>query len=308
MNYGLDGILGQQGVERFFAENWPSRPAWETDSLERSERFREVALLKDADSLMSHGGRFGVFMPDGRVLITEDPAVVRAEYASGNTFFVHGDHIPQLAAVRDRITSDLGLPGDAMRCEVFCSPNPSGAPMHSDYDINFAVLVHGTKTWRIAPNIHVDNPVSQIFVNSEMENRLAGRLARKTPLPKVMPADASEITFGSGGFLFLPRGWWHETRSSDECVQVNFAVKSPMVMTVFARAIRELVVTDPEWREYALDVFADGDRGTLALERIGRKLPELLSSLASLADGRAMSVVGKALLDLAGVKPVSTSE
>ncbi|WP_245599802.1 cupin-like domain-containing protein [Embleya scabrispora] len=40
-----------------------------------------------------------------------------------------------------------------------------------------------------------------------------------------MPKDAHIVDIAAGGLVFVPRGWWHETESRGECLQVNFVVK-----------------------------------------------------------------------------------
>lgn len=300
----LPAVLGPVAVSDFLADHWPDRLFHDETSPARAAVLASVPALSDPRAALAVEGRFGIFLGDGTVATTSSSEVALRHFDAGRTCFLHGDHVPELAALRDSVAHDLGLPHDAMRIEVFCSPGASGAPMHSDYDINMAVLVQGRKRWRVAPNEHVTNPVAQTITGSAPPD-LALRLARRHPLPDRMPDDALTLDVGPGGMILLPRGWWHETETFEgECLQVNFAVKGPMQMTVVLRAVRELVLDRPEWRDYLVDAYLGAERAEHAAARLGALLPELVASLGELTIGRTDAEVGRELMRLAGIRPV----
>ncbi len=59
----------------------------------------------------------------------------------------------------------------------------------------------------------------------EKPDSIGTRLADQRPFPTSMPKDAHIVDIAAGGLVFVPRGWWHETESRGECLQVNFVVK-----------------------------------------------------------------------------------
>lgn len=306
-NLGLRELISPLSTDEFFARKWPHEACWDAHNPDRSRAIRDIPELSSVETVLSQPARFGIFLGGGEVAMTTDPKDALDAYASGKTCFVHGDHIPSLASIRDNIAQDLGLPADAMRCEVFCSPASSGAQMHSDYDINFALLIHGTKRWRIAPNEHISNPVAQSFASQgEDAGGLTARLATKLPLPDTMPDDARTIEVKDGGLIFVPRGWWHETETEGECLQVNFAVKGPMLLTVITRAIRQLLLDDARWRDYALDLFATDHRKPAAEGRIVGLLADLIHRLQAIEDLPEASAAQR-LITLAGLVPAERS-
>ncbi|MYQ96959.1 hypothetical protein GTY20_40070 [Streptomyces sp. SID4946] len=93
--------------------------------------------------MLSSVNSVGVFVGDGAVRMVQGGDEAIRHYEEGRTCFIRSDHIPRLAECTTQITADLGLHKGAMHTEIFCSKGKSGATMHSDYDINFALLVRG---------------------------------------------------------------------------------------------------------------------------------------------------------------------
>jgi hypothetical protein len=86
-------------------------------------------------------------------------------------------------------------------------------------------------------------------------------------------------------------------------MQVNFVINRPMWLRVLAQAVENHVVADPDWRGYAVDVFADGPRREAALARLTEMIPELRAGLGRLLEGDD-AAVARRILETSGVKPV----
>jgi len=305
----LSDLVAPLAIDDFFAHHWPMQAFWDQSSAKRAAIFQDIPELQSAETALSLPGRFGIFTGKGRVETTSDPTEALAAFRRGKTCFLHGENIAALSRVRDSLTGELGLSSDAIRTEIFCSPAESGAQMHCDYDVNFAVLVRGRKLWRIAPNTHVDNPVAQSFAAlGEDAGGLTARLANRLPLPTQMPDDAASLTLTDGGMVFVPRGWWHETRTEAECMQVNFAVKSPMWLTVVTKALRNQLLEDPAWRGYALDIFAHGPRQDEAMEVLASLLADLHGRIGELVSDLAGPGAARRFLHDAGLHPADASD
>ncbi|SCF59670.1 Cupin superfamily protein, partial [Streptomyces sp. LamerLS-31b] len=161
----------------------------------------------------------------------------------------------------------------------------------------------GSKRWRLAPNQHIRNQVGQCFPDGhEKHGGLGLRLADRTPFPAVMPEDAQVIDVMSGGLVFVPRGWWHETESRGECLQVNFVVKRAMWLTVLSQALRNLLLENADWRAYALDVFATDGRQEKALGALASLLPALRADLDEVLGGDPRQA-SQRILELSGLMP-----
>ncbi|MFE5327302.1 cupin-like domain-containing protein [Embleya sp. NPDC056575] len=301
--FGLADLVAPLGVSEFLTGPWPEECVWHESSATRAALLRNIPELGSAAAVLSSADSVGVFVGGGNLrTVPAGEAAIRL-YEQGRTCFVRGDHIPRLATYAQRITLELGLPQGSMHPEVFCSKGDSGAPMHSDYDVNFTVLVRGNKKWRLAPNRHIRNQVNQCFpAPYEKPDSIGTRLADQRPFPTSMPEDAHVVDIAAGGLVFVPRGWWHETESRGECLQVNFVVKRFMWLTIVSRAIRNMLLERPEWRAYAVDIFATDGRQDAALDTLAELLPELWNELDTTFGGDPRRAAGH-VIEMSGLKP-----
>jgi ribosomal protein L16 Arg81 hydroxylase len=105
----------------------------------------------------------------------------------------------------------------------------------------------------------------------------------------------------TGGLLFVPRGWWHETESSGPSLQVNFVLNRPMWLDVATRALLRRLRRDPDWREYAFDVFGPAERREAALA----KFAGLLAGLGRELESDDYASLAAELVEDAGFRPAA---
>jgi hypothetical protein len=196
----------------------------------------------------------------------------------------------------------FGLPVSALKCEAFCSSASSGLSMHSDFDLNFALLLHGRKRWRLAPNASIDNQTSICFAagSAQPDPKQVGYA--HSPFPDEMPEDCVDVEIEPGGFLFIPRGWWHETYSTGDCLQLNLTIKGPHWAGVYSRALESLLLEDADWRKYAYGVASTGAPREAAVDELATLLDRLRREQA-LADPRELAAK---MLDLVDVDKVES--
>lgn len=157
---------------------------------------------------------------------------------------------PLLKSRLEVLRKDLGLSSlTYSRCLVYATPDGKGTAPHFDQNINFVLQIHGTKTWRLAPNTHVANPMTRHTMGSEPDPELDGYL--DTELPTEMPANAQTIVLKPGSLLFVPRGYWHSTEAQSEALALNFTFTAPTWIDLFTTALRSRLSLSPEWRETA---------------------------------------------------------
>ncbi|MFE1383477.1 cupin-like domain-containing protein [Streptomyces sp. NPDC058740] len=307
--FNLADLVTPLATTEFFSGPWPEQAWWRNSSPTQAAVFEDIPELAHAHNVLTSAGSVRVFFGNGDVQTVPSGKTAISHYEAGRTCFIRSDYIPQLAAYTDQITADLGLPQGSMHTEIFCSKGDSGATMHSDYDVNFALLVRGNKRWRLAPNHHIRNQVGQCFPEGfEEPDSISRRLADRLPFPSSMPKDAEEIEVTAGGLVFVPRGWWHETESRGDCLQVNFVVKRSMWLTVLTRAIRNVLLEQPDWRAYALDVFATDGRQEKALDILAGLLPGFRDELDKILSSDPREAA-RLVLELSGLKPaVRTSQ
>jgi hypothetical protein len=259
----------------------------------------ELPELGSAEAMLTSAPRVTFFRPDGGTgLVAGETAL--PVYRLGLTCFIGCAHIPALMEAAERLAADLGMPSGSMTCEAFCSDGEGGVSMHSDHDVNFAVLVRGRKRWQIAENRHIRNQTAVCRpVSHEQHDPGQLELADELPFPEQMSADSRTVDMEAGGLLFLPRGWWHQTESSGECLQINFVLNRPMWLDIVVRALGRRLKQDPEWRAFAFDVFGPPERRERAMAEFGALLSELHHSL----DTEDWPALAAELVERAGLKP-----
>jgi ribosomal protein L16 Arg81 hydroxylase len=280
--------------EEFLQDYWPNRPYWSNGVAERIEALAEIPELESAETAMAGAQKVIVFRPDGKTGNVPSGEAAMPLYRMGLTCYLGSRHIPALWEGVSRITADLGLPQGAVKCEIFCSSGDSGVTMHSDFDLNFALLLRGNKRWRIAPNRHIRNQTGVCRPgNQDQPDPGQLEIADRVPFPDEMPAERTELEFEDGGALFMPRGWWHETKASGECLQVNFVINWPQWTNVLTAALKRRLKADPEWRAYAYDVCAPGERRERAVEEFAG----LLGDLREMLGADDLSALARELID-----------
>lgn len=136
------------------------------------------------------------------------------------------------------------------RCLIYATPDKKGTSWHFDQNINFVLQVRGTKVWKMAPNLHVSNPMTRHTLGTEPDPEMMSYL--ETPLPVALPEDeVSEYTLKPGSVLFVPRGFWHSTTADHDALALNFTFTAPTWIDLFTAALRSRLTQSDEWRETA---------------------------------------------------------
>jgi ribosomal protein L16 Arg81 hydroxylase len=83
--------------------------------------------------------------------------------------------------------------------------------MHFDLDYNFNLQIAGRKQWKMAPNDLVINPISSHHAT------VGGAFICETGcrLPSEMPEDAQTFVAQPGNVVYVPRGTWHATFTTE---------------------------------------------------------------------------------------------
>jgi 50S ribosomal protein L16 3-hydroxylase len=184
--------------------------------------------------------------------ISASPHDARTLFASGMGLLFDEAQLyaPQLVPWLEAIRADLGLSAlTQRRCLVYATPAGKGTAAHFDQNVNFVLQVHGTKTWRLAPNENVTRPMTRhtmgLLVDAELQSYA------RLPMPDVLPADSIEIVLEPGSVLFVPRGTWHATHATGDALSLNFTFSPPTWIDVFTAALRSRLALSSDWRETA---------------------------------------------------------
>lgn len=290
----LADLIHPLGVEEFLQDFWePQRPCVAHGEGKRLGELFSIPEFQSVESLVevtSHSVK--LFGPDR--FRSHVPAGVAIDfYGRGDTLYFTGIEQDVSAALplRSGLASDLGVPDDAVYFEAFAARAGATSTFHYDWDINFQVLLRGRKTWRIAPNRNVANPLFSLVPGQRWGDEA---FALDRELPDSMPDDATTLETVAGDVLFLPRGLWHETSADEDCFGVNFVVGPMTWADALSRAFRRRLEQHEEFR-----AFAFGGMGTGSLVDSGHaEFERLKSQFVDVAGGLQLDEVARSKLSL----------
>ncbi|HEX7842026.1 MAG TPA: cupin-like domain-containing protein, partial [Kofleriaceae bacterium] len=215
----LHQLIGCDDEQAFFADHWPSRPMVRHGALDRlafAARIPEVHEL--ARLARRWSGRIMAWPRAGSGMPTLEATPDQAEalYAVGYTLFFSSveRQVPSVRSLAAEFATAMGASRDEVSCEVFYSHRGSGAAAHFDPHAGFNIQLVGSKTWRMAPNQHVEFPLVGGVMGARPDARLLDHA--RLPFPREMPCDAETVSTEAGSVVFVPGGYWHTTEVTSE--------------------------------------------------------------------------------------------
>ena len=164
---------------------------------------------------------------------------------------------PVVAGWLEQLRCDLGLSAlTQSRSLVYATPAGGGTAPHFDQNVNFVLQLHGKKTWWLAANAHVENPLTRHTMGLPADPEL--QTYARLPLPTAMPKNKQAIMLERGSCLFVPRGTWHATEAASDALSLNFTFTAPSWLDLFSAALRSRLALSSAWREIALPAEAGG--------------------------------------------------
>lgn len=285
----LKSLISPHSVSEFFDQAWPKAP-FVTHGLDQSIReLTSLLMLQSREAMLNVWPRtVQVHLPDVRdesSAIDATPDVARAKFADGMALLFNNVEKESIVLQNwlARLRRELGLPtATYSRCMVYATPDGKGTAPHFDQNINFVLQLHGTKTWWLAPNTHVENPTQRFTIGQPLDPELASYVEREMPsaMPGLGEGKCQKIVLKPGSMLFVPRGFWHSTSAEGEALALNFTFSQPTWVDLFTAALRSRLSLSPAWRELADGVTSnDEDRRALAQNRLDELLIELVHDL-----------------------------
>ncbi len=287
----LGTLFGEESPEPFLQEYWPNKPLVFHHPEKLAPEIWQLPGLQSLDQALGIAASDTIFanLPDrdeeyNQVKLTSAIDVKKAFACKmGISMEPDMDKIPELIFWLRAIQRDLGLSQQTYsRCNIYAIPDGGRTACHYDQNINFVCQITGEKTWDLAPNTHIVNPIMRHTAGTPPD-RSTTAYANK-PLPHKMPSKGhTRVVLKPGSVLFVPRGYWHQTSSKGESISLNFTYDQLSWAQVVSDAICHQLMKEEKWRAVAYGLRQGGALGQQAeaeFEALMRKSAETLGKIS----------------------------
>jgi 50S ribosomal protein L16 3-hydroxylase len=279
MKQSLEALIHPVSKSSFLENYKTNTPLILHNIDENIAELTQLPFLKSLDSLIEAWPLpVSAYLPG----IADEVNSTKISASQAKKFFNNGSGLcfddaneisPLLTEWPQKLRADLGLSTlTYCRSLIYAIAKGKGTAPHFDQNINFIIQISGTKKWWIAPNEHVQNPMTRFTIGADADPELESYLTRE--MPTSFPENATEYTLSPGSLLFLPRGAWHTTEALSDALSLNFTFTAPTWIDILTSAMRARLAQSSEWRASA-DFVTDKQHFPLAIEKFELLLNEL---------------------------------
>jgi len=201
-------------------ESWPARYRWTPDHFKRNYGDRLLRVAHSRDHNVIYGAREGI--PCDDMTVGEYVSLLQSS-APAERYLVAiiEETIPELL-------QDISLPSFCPRApwsmtRLWMSPQGMGSPLHFDVPQNLFAQITGRKQVLLFPprdalKLYPLPPYSRLphYSRVDAERPDIGRF------PRVKRTRPMRAVVEAGDLLFIPRLWWHQIRSLEFSISINF--------------------------------------------------------------------------------------
>ncbi|MFZ5844388.1 MAG: cupin domain-containing protein [Pseudomonadota bacterium] len=267
---GFAGLIAPLTVEQFFSEYWerkafylPRNREGYFDSLLSLEQLDEIIgsrVLRQPDIRLAKSGRVFKFEEFAKDSVANRNAVLQ-EFSAGATIILehlNRHHLP-LGQLLTQCEADLHIP---FRANVYLTPaNSQGFSPHWDTHDVLVLQVAGSKQWSV-----YDSPL-----------RLPHEEQKYSPDWVKQASLIRDVTMRPGDVLFLPRGYIHSAKCTDELsLHITIGMRSFTVRDLVMHALKKATLEEDGLRGVAL--FRE-NFGTDRLEPLRETLHNVVDKL-----------------------------
>jgi 50S ribosomal protein L16 3-hydroxylase len=230
--------------------------------------------------LEKHQGDVTAWFQDqsGRLRLPKvSPAAAKDLFRAGTTIYMRG--LSELGEISSQFASTFGLPPHMVQTGIFCNVADAVTRTHFDRVDTFCIQLRGSKTWSVANNDVVPSSLTTWATLEPVPQEL--QLQAQGALPNEMPM-GDDVHLSPGSLLYVPRGVWHRTRSTEPACSLHIHVEPIAWLDVMLDALRARLLGHPEWRASAYAI-SDHDQSTVIAEKVTSLLRELTSITQSIA-------------------------
>ncbi len=287
----LGTLFGEESPQRFLEEQWPTKPLVFHHQEKLAPEIWQLPALQSLEAALSIAAPDTIFanLPDRDEEYNQVRLISAADVKKAFACKMGISMEPELEKIAELIfwlrgiQRDLGLARQTYgRCNIYAIPDGGRTACHYDQNINFVCQITGEKTWELAPNTHLKNPITRHTAGTPPDRSTAAYLDK--PLPQKMPSKGRiRVVLKAGSVLYVPRGYWHQTSAKGESISLNFTYDQPSWAQVLSEAICKRLMKDEKWRAVAYGLRQGGPLGQRAeaeFEELMRKSGETLGNIS----------------------------
>ncbi len=304
----LTDLIAPLSPESFLEQHWTTgRPYLSETGPDLAARFAAIEPLASAEALLArHPHDVRLLGPDS-FRSTASPRAALDFLAAGYNLYITRveESVPEAKRALDEVARDLGVAGWQVHIEAFAGRAGGVSSRHYDHDINFQIMLSGEKEWLLEENRNIRNPLASFHPTRDRRGEWTGMMeeayADSTEIPRAFAAGAQLVRAVPGTALFLPRSYWHETRSLTDTWSVNIVIRSATVGRALGRALEIRLHREPAFRAYVNGVVHGGR--TLGAGESARKLEafeEMKRAAMTALEQMTMDEAALAMLSLVG--------
>lgn len=257
-------------TKNFLDQYWPDRRIIEHGNPKRLAAIFKIAGLQSVNALMDSILKSGTSVINTRLWFQNkdgyiqdskvNPNIAKSMYTLGKVTVV-ADSVnyifPPIDRFMHRIASELGTSLNSLACNVYCSPAGVGTVMHFDNQEVFLLQIKGRKEWKIAPNHNIKFPTQSYFnkTNLKLPDELSLICSK---LPSRMPRETETVILKPGSVLFLPRGYWHTSKTIEDSLALTLTFPSVIWIDLLLGEVRKRLLLKEKWRKPGAGVTAKG--------------------------------------------------
>ncbi|MBL8916683.1 MAG: cupin-like domain-containing protein [Archangium sp.] len=245
---------GAKNADRFLDTAWPNEPFVMHGAPSRLIGLVDVPELKSAETmcgvpcraLLAQGQHLGGKQRFGNIAV--EPSVAPSLLETGATLYFNEPEFRSRSLWKwiRSLERELGQQPGVIRPSAFFSAPGRGARMHFDCTESFVVQVRGRKTWTFARNEHVAFPPVNYLEGDPLPDELRELVRGPMKAPSAKKRVSVELKPGS--VLYLPRGWWHSTHTTETSVHLDLLTALPTWADAARPLIESVLHRGEAWR------------------------------------------------------------
>jgi lysine-specific demethylase 8 len=200
-------------------EGWPASERWSPASFRERYGDRRVPVIPTRDGAAVFSPKSGVAYT--RMRIDEFVDSVAAGDRSNYMVFRVEQELPSL--LDDVRPPRFWAQALWRRCRFWFAPPDIGGPLHRDLPDNLYAQVSGRKRWTLLDRRESRNVYSYPpWSGTPNYSKASGERPDYARFPRLRQLTRWTAELSPGEMLYIPRRWWHEARSLDVSISMNF--------------------------------------------------------------------------------------